>query len=328
VTPDGQLVAIKAGDCELTVTDATNQITKTVLVKVAPRLDLAFAGVTNLTSNAATLAATVQWPGADYTVKFCVTTSAESDVCVATSSVSVTSQGSGGVSTEGPLTLAREVTGLQPNTVYFVRAAVITSGASYLTTTVKLVTTSGKVIYRQLQTAKKTLVDWESLGISGNVQILLDGVVVGQTTAKSFVLPRLVGPNQKVQLKVAASGGFDSLPVEVAYLATSVPIPYTQFSYLRNQTRPSAAAAARLVKAMKDLAKLGFTKFYVGSKYRLVSGNVMQIRRTKYLYRLAKRAFAGTEVKIVMAKRGRHVRGVAVNGELRATLRNQILGIY
>lgn len=328
ISASGEVTALAAGDCEVQVVDSVNQITKTVVVKVAPRLDLAFAGVTNLTSTSATLAATVQWPGADYSVKFCVTTAIDSNNCVATSTISVNNQGSGGVSTEGPLTLARDVTGLQANTVYFVRAAVITGGSSYLTTTVQLVTPGGKPLYRQLQTSRKTLVDWQSLGITGMLRVVLDGKVVGTTDAKSFVIPALVGPKQSVQLQFVATANVVMLPIDVSYLPTTKPIPYTQFAYNNGQTKPSTAATARLIKYMRSLYALGFTKFYVGSKNTKVSGNIMQIRRTKYLYRLAKRAFAGTEVRIIMAKRGRHVRASIANGEVRAKMRNQILGIY
>lgn len=328
VSPDGQLVTLKAGDCELTVTDSTSQATKTVTVKVEPRLELAFVGVTNLTSSSATVAASVQWPGTDYTVKFCVTTSIESTECVATSSVAVTDQGSGGVAADGALTLARNLSGLKPNTQYFVRAAVITSGESYLTTVVKMVTTSGQTVYRQLKSAHQTLVNWSTLGLTGSVQVLLDGKLVGQTSANSFIIGSLVGPKRRVELIPVSTDGTQALPIEVLYLPTTRPIPFTQFSYLRGLTVPSAKSTLRLVNAVKALYAQGFDKFYVGSKWAKGSGNVMQIRRTHYLFRLLKRAMAMKQVQIVMAKRGRHLRAAISNGELSSSHRVQMLGIY
>jgi hypothetical protein len=100
---------------------------------VAPKLDLSLLAVTNLKSTSATLNAQVAWPGANFSVKFCITDSPTSKNCLVTSTISIANENSGGTSANNAVTIARDISGLQANTQYFVLAAVMVGEDQFTT---------------------------------------------------------------------------------------------------------------------------------------------------------------------------------------------------
>jgi uncharacterized repeat protein (TIGR02543 family) len=293
VTADGAVSVLRAGPCELTVVDAAaSNLSRSVVIQVEPRLDLKLTEITNLTTRSATISAVVAWPGTDFTVKFCITTSPLSDTCVATSTIAISNESASSVNTSGALTLARDIDGLEPGQTYFVHAAVLAFSKKFVATATTLVTPAEKVPYFTVLTSKSTKIDWSSIASVASAKVLFGGQVICESASASCVVPKLYGPNSKLQLLVTYKNGQLGLPTSIGYAKSAKPVSINNLSFASGAMTVSRLQAARIQVTLKLAKSLGFTQIVTGNRYLASSANLKQATRARklflYLTRVAK----------------------------------------
>jgi uncharacterized repeat protein (TIGR02543 family) len=133
VDSKGVVSTVSVGSCTVSaVYKSTLRIARVYKFMVKPRLNISLKSISNLKPTSARLNAVVAWPGTDFQAKFCITTTITSTDCKFISSISVSNESS---TSKSAVTIARDIQGLKPATVYYVFAAVIVSDQQYKTAT-------------------------------------------------------------------------------------------------------------------------------------------------------------------------------------------------
>lgn len=304
VTADGAVSVLRAGPCELTVVDtAAANLSRSVVIQVEPRLDLKLTEITNLTTHSATISAVVAWPGTDFTVKFCITTSELSDTCVATSTIAISNESASSVNTSGALTLARDIDGLQPGQTYFVHAAVMAYNKKYAATATTLVTPADKQPYFTVLTSKSTKIDWSSIASVASAKVLFGGQVICESALASCVAPKLYGPSSKLQLVVTFKNGQTGLPTNISYVKSAKPVSINNLSFAGGAMTVSRMQAARIQVTLQLAKSLGFTQVLSGTRYLASSANLKEATRARNLFLYLTRAAKPYGLTVVSAPR-------------------------
>lgn len=146
ISMSGLLKIITIGNCLLTLSQAGNSsynpATKSVIIKVVHKLQVALEEFTNVQSNSATAVATAPWPSDDVSVKFCISLSESKSDCTVPSGVSISDLAPTTITKDSGSVVTANISGLNPATNYFVWAVAtvgdeeVTSGIRKLHTPV------------------------------------------------------------------------------------------------------------------------------------------------------------------------------------------------
>jgi hypothetical protein len=304
ISETGALTVTGAGKCSVTATDTVNPaVTSTYVIPVAPKLDLSLLAVTNLQSTSATLNAQVAWPGASFSVKFCITDSPTSNVCVITSTITISNENSGGASANNAVTIARDVTGLQANTQYFVHAAVIVGDDQFNTAAALLRTPlNGAPTFGPVKSGLAKF-NWVDLVNGSMATILVNGNVVCKNSAGTCQAKIWVGPKSQAQVVFTNKDGEQSLPINLVYSRSRFALPVVTVKF--------APKRQVLTQAQKDLVNsialkvnaLGYANIQVASPTTKVTKNYLEAKRIGAVYEFLKRYFKNEKgVKLTLVR--------------------------
>jgi uncharacterized repeat protein (TIGR02543 family) len=304
ISASGALTVTGAGQCQVTATDSVNPaVSTTYVIPVAPKLDLSLLAVTNLQAKSATLNAQVAWPGANFSVKFCITDSPLSTSCVVTSTISIANENSNGTSANNAVSIARDISGLLPNTQYFVHAAVMVGDQQF--------TTASALLRTPLTAApsfgpvKKGVAkfSWIDLVDGSQATILVDGKVACQNASGACLAKLLVGPKTNAQVVFTNKDGQTSLPINLVYSRSrwAIPIAHVNFAPKRQAL---SAAQKRLVNAVAmRVNALGFASVTVASPTMKLVKNYIEAKRIGAVYEFLKRYFKNQkQVKVSLIR--------------------------
>jgi uncharacterized repeat protein (TIGR02543 family) len=304
ISANGTLTVTGAGQCQVTATDSVNPaITSTYIIPVAPKLDLSLLAVTNLQATSATLNAQVAWPGANFSVKFCITDSPLSKNCVVTSTISISNENSNGTSANNAVSIARDISGLLANTQYFVHAAVIVGDDQFTTATALLRTPITAA--PSFGPVKKGIAkfSWIELVDGSMATILVDGKVVCKNASGACLSRLLVGPKSLAQVVFTNKDGETSLPINLNYSRSrwALPIATIKFAPKRQALSPSQRRLVNSV-ALKVNA-LGFASITVASPTMKPVKNYIEAKRIGAVYEFLKRYFKNEKkVKVTLIR--------------------------
>ena len=304
VSETGALTVTGAGKCSVTATDTVNPaVTSTYVIPVAPKLDLSLLAVTNLQSTSATLNAQVAWPGASFSVKFCITDSPTSTNCVITSTITIANENSGGASANNAVTIAREVTGLQANTQYFVHAAIIVGEDQFSTAAALLRTPlNGAPTFGPVKSGVAKF-SWIDLVNGASATILVDGKVVCKNAAGTCQAKLWVGPKSLAQVVFTNKDGEASLPINLVYSRSRFALPIVTVKFAPKRQVLTQAQRDLINSIALKVNALGYANIQVASPTTKVTKNYLEAKRIGAVYEFLKRYFKNEKrVKLTLIR--------------------------
>jgi outer membrane protein OmpA-like peptidoglycan-associated protein len=195
----GVLESTAAGKCTVTITKAGDTqflpATATGVVLVEPLLVAQLQEPSLIQSTLTKVSVTLQWPGTNFEVKFCLGKKLNS--CQITKSVVVTSQNSVPINADGDLLISSEISGLKPRIEYHVYA-VINAGTKVTKTSPRLFKTPAGITIITSGVTDLTLGESFDIGlnVTGEGKVIsmrATGLPLGVTLAKSQTGATIIG---------------------------------------------------------------------------------------------------------------------------------------
>jgi uncharacterized repeat protein (TIGR02543 family) len=311
VSEDGQLTVLAAGKCVIEVSEVTAAgLTRVIEIPVMPRLDIVLKDASDIKPNSATLNAVVAWPGADFKVKFCVTTSEKSNDCVVNTTITITSENASGTES-GELSISRAIAGLKAESTYFVHAAIMVDDIQYVSTAMMLKTpidpapvVLNPTITSQPIAVNKTQVVWKNSLLGAEHIVKLAGTIVCRSVTESCVINQLLGPNAKLQVYVTVANGTLSDAFVPKYIIPAKRIAIATMAYPARTIYLSKAQKVVLARYARTMLAKGFTRIVVSQVVELrPATNFLMAKRLEATAKYLKTVLKGKTLKVVLYRK-------------------------
>ena len=311
VTEDGQLTVLGAGKCVIEVSEVTAAgLTRVIEIPVMPRLDIVLKDASEIKPNSATLNAVVAWPGADFKVKFCVTTSEKSTDCVVNTTITITSENASGTES-GALSISRAIAGLKAESTYFVHAAIMVDDIQYVSTAMMLKTpvdpapvVLNPTITSQPIAVNKTQIVWKNSLVGAEHIVKLAGAIVCRSVTDSCVINQLLGPNAKLQVYVSLANGTLSDSFVPKYIIPAKRIAIATMSYPARTIYLSKSQKLVLARYARTMLAKGFTRIVISQVVELrPATNFLMAKRLEATANYLKTVLKGKTLKVVLYRK-------------------------